>query len=144
MRRGVAVRQVGAAMRWVGLVTVLAACDPAMAIRGTVRALPDHCQAGVEVYAEGRPLDGASIVVQCPGDDTPRIEATSNAVGEFESGRIGVMAMDCTVRVDAAGHTPAYYRVGEICAVIGSGGCLAFSLHAELAQGASVMTPLEL
>lgn len=132
-------------MRWAWwLLAGVAGCDPGIAIRGTVHALPDHCQSGVEVYAEGQPLEGAGIVVQCPGDDTPRIEATSNAVGRFEAGRIGVMGMDCTVRVEAAGHTPSYYRVGEICAVTGFGGCVAFSLHAELAQGASVMTPLEL
>jgi hypothetical protein len=72
--------------------------------------------------------------VQCVAEDEPRLEATTDMAGRFKAVRVGILPMDCSVRVSAQGHRAVHFRVGDVCAVYSDmfQGCHGFSLDVEL------------
>jgi hypothetical protein len=125
-------------LSWLMAALLLAGCDPGMAMRGTVREPTNPC-AGGEIYGEGEPIRDAEVRVQCGDEDHARLEALTDMAGRFKTASLGILAMDCTIRVSASGFRSAHYVVGDLCAIYSEafGGCQSFSLNAELTRDPS-------
>lgn len=64
-----------------------------------------------------RPLAGASVRVQCPGEAEPRLQATSDSRGLFAvEGEAAAVPRVCSVVVERRGYTTRTYAVSELCA----------------------------
>lgn len=99
----------------------LLGCDPVFTVRGQVRSPAD---------AGARPIEGATVVLQCPAATTTI--GTTDARGEFEFMSGGLMNPACNVIVSKAGLASRTISVAEACSSTFMGSCDRAVVSAEL------------
>jgi hypothetical protein len=104
-----------------------AGCDPVFSVRGHVRTQAD---------ASAKPVDGATVTLQCPAVTTTI--ATTDARGEFEYMSGGLMNPACNLIISKAGLATRTISVGETCSSTFMGGCHEVVVDAELAASSDV------
>jgi hypothetical protein len=113
----------------------LAACFPAMSLRGRVSDVPELCHAQGEVVGSAKPIQNAAVTLVCPGEAEPVMRAESDAEGRFAVSKPGTMDSACAVHVDKPGYETRTFAVADLCADGGMlGGCHALSLRVELGK----------
>ncbi len=100
----------------------LLGCDPVFAVRGQIRSPAD---------AGARPIEGATVVLQCPAVTTTL--GTTDARGEFEFMSGGLMNPACNVIVSKVGLASRTISVAEACSSTFMGSCDQAVVSAELA-----------
>lgn len=116
-------------------------CDPVMSVRGQVRSIPDTSAVDGDVYASGKPIEGAQVTLLCKGYTLSL--GTTDVAGRFryagiDMGRIG---LSCEIECSAAGYHSQSLLVRDLCVFPRDDSCPFLTVFGELVPNTSARTP---